>query len=214
MEVRWKTIDLETWERRDTFFGFKDFDFPYSIVGAEIDITQLRAMLRERTDFSLFLSLVYAVCRAANQVPAFKQRIRGQQVIEHEIVHADYTVPKGEESFGIRVVEYSNSFAEFHRRANSDHLSSWVEPGNSTSENDHLIFMSCMPWIQFNHVVQPIDRKSGSIPRIAWGKFHTENSRTLMPISIQTHHSLVDGIHVARFLDALQTFIDSKFIFE
>lgn len=33
--------------------------------------------------------------------------------------------------------------------------------------------------------------------------------RTLLPLSIQVHHAVCDGFHVARFLDALQTRISA-----
>ena len=38
------------------------------------------------------------------------------------------------------------------------------------------------------------------MPRIAFGKFIQENDRTLLPISVEVHHALMDGLHVGRFL--------------
>lgn len=30
-----------------------------------------------------------------------------------------------------------------------------------------------------------------------------------MPVSVQTHHSFVDGIHIGRFADVLQAYLDN-----
>jgi len=42
------------------------------------------------------------------------------------------------------------------------------------------------------------------VPRIAFGKFTSENERTRLPISIEVHHALMDGLHVGRFLARLE----------
>ena len=41
-----------------------------------------------------------------------------------------------------------------------------------------------------------------------WGKYYEKDERVLIPISIQAHHSFVDGIHIGQFVDALQKFFD------
>lgn len=202
MHIKYKTIDQNQWERRQAFLGFKDFDFPNSVIGTEIDIAPSLDFWRAQK-YSPYLSLVYAVCRSANAIPAFRQRIRGDEVVEHEVVHADFTVPATGDAFKIKLVEYSQNYQEFYHSASQVDTTFWGDPGDGTIENDHWIYMSSTPWFRFSHIVQPTDRRSGSIPRIAWGKFSPEGSKVKLPLSIQTHHALVDAIHVARFLDYL-----------
>jgi chloramphenicol O-acetyltransferase type A len=38
-----------------------------------------------------------------------------------------------------------------------------------------------------------------SIPRFAWGKFFWEGDRLEMPLSVDGHHGVIDGVHVGRF---------------
>ena len=208
MHIRWETLDIENWERRDTFNGFKDFDFPYLVVGTEVEIGESLAFWK-RTDMSPYLCMVYAVSRAANSVPAFRQRIRGNSVIQHERIHCDFTVPKGKESFTVKLVEYQPDFSKFYPEVTSSESPVFDSPGSGNETNDHWVFMSCLPWVHFTHMIQPIDRRSGSIPRVAWGRFVEKNDQVLLPISIQTHHGLVDGIHVAKFLEELQRLLHS-----
>jgi chloramphenicol O-acetyltransferase type A len=43
-----------------------------------------------------------------------------------------------------------------------------------------------------------------SIPKLVFGKYHHLNDTVKMPISIEAHHALMDGIHVAKYLDLFQ----------
>ena len=41
-------------------------------------------------------------------------------------------------------------------------------------------------------------------PKATWGKYRREVRRLIMPFSLQVHHSLMDGLHVGRYFEALQ----------
>ena len=41
-----------------------------------------------------------------------------------------------------------------------------------------------------------------------WGKFYKKNGRMVMPVSVQAHHSFVDGLHIGQFADLLQKYLD------
>jgi chloramphenicol O-acetyltransferase type A len=45
------------------------------------------------------------------------------------------------------------------------------------------------------------------VPRIAWGKFVTEGDRVIMPLNVQVHHGLIDGLHAGRFYETVQTYL-------
>jgi len=85
------------------------------------------------------------------------------------------------------------------------------EPGS-----DNLLFMSSIPWISFSQITHPIHMHPvDSVPRITWGKYFIESGRMKMPLSIQVHHGLMDGVHVGRFFIHTQEYLDdpSRFIF-
>ena len=48
-----------------------------------------------------------------------------------------------------------------------------------------------------------------SIPRIAWGKYFEENGKIKLPLSVQAHHSLVDGVHVGQYFNKVQEILDN-----
>jgi Chloramphenicol O-acetyltransferase len=59
--------------------------------------------------------------------------------------------------------------------------------------------------------MNPVD----SIPRISWGKYFEEVGKIKLPLSVQAHHALVDGIHVGQFFNTFQEILDNpvKYIY-
>ncbi len=45
-------------------------------------------------------------------------------------------------------------------------------------------------------------------PFLSWGKYRKRGFRVTLPISFQFHHTQMDGVPAARFLDRLQEEID------
>ncbi len=214
-----KIIDLKTWDRRNTYQWFKDFDYPYFVVGAELDITAALPYFKQQ-QLSPYLCLIYAACKTANQMPSFRQRMRGtgihEQVVEHECIHANFTVPKmdskAENTFAIKLAEYQSDFRKFYASTSDTHALAEINPNETPDVSDHWLFISCLPWVSFTHITQPVTRKSGSIPRIVWGKFTPRGEQILLPISVQAHHSLLDGIHVGQYLQNFQRMLSEPHI--
>jgi len=46
------------------------------------------------------------------------------------------------------------------------------------------------------------------VPRLAWGKYFEENGKILLPFSVQAHHSFVDGIHMGKYYECLQKYLN------
>jgi chloramphenicol O-acetyltransferase type A len=199
---------MEKWERRETYRTFLSYDLPYLVIGANISIGSAFDRLKAASR-SPFLGTVYAVCRAANEVQAFRLRIRDKVVVEHDAVHPSFTVPGGEEAFAVRKVGYDVNFNQFYQAAAAAESETFA-PEIDQMGSDHWIFASCMPWIQFTHVLQPVSPVTASIPRLIWGKAFEDHGRWLLPMSVQVHHALMDGIHVARFLERMEELFASS----
>jgi len=195
-----RTIDQATWPRRRLFEFFRAMDVPYASLCAQVDVTRLHQGAKER-GISFTVALVHALATAANAVPEFRQRIRGEDVIEHEVVPPSLTVLAEGDVFGFCHIPYSPDFAAFAAAAEraigraKTEASLEDEPGR-----DDLLFLTGIPWVSFTALSYPMSlRPADSIPRIAWGRFFPQGSRLLMPLSVQAHHALVDGVHTGRF---------------
>ncbi len=43
-----------------------------------------------------------------------------------------------------------------------------------------------------------------SIPRIVMGKYKAIHNEIAMPVSVEVHHAIVDGLHVGQYFEKLQ----------
>lgn len=49
-----------------------------------------------------------------------------------------------------------------------------------------------------------------SIPRLAWGKFFRQGESLKMPLAVEGHHALMDGVHMGRYFEAAQAYLDQR----
>ncbi|MBT3392222.1 MAG: chloramphenicol acetyltransferase [Chloroflexi bacterium] len=202
-------LDLENWPRRQHFEMFNTFDYPHFNLTANVDITSLVALAKQ-TDAPFTVVVVHALARAANEIEEFRYRIRGEKVVVHEIVHPSFTILNDAELFSFCTVEYAPEFGEFHARAieriAAVKLNPILEDGPG---QDDLLFMTGIPWVSFTSMMHPIHMSpADSVPRIAWGKFFDDGGRKKMPVSVQAHHALMDGLHMGRYFMRLQELLD------
>jgi chloramphenicol O-acetyltransferase type A len=40
-----------------------------------------------------------------------------------------------------------------------------------------------------------------------WGKFFQQGDRILLPLGVQGHHALIDGVHIGRFYREIETYL-------
>jgi len=205
-----RIIDIATWARREQYELFRRFGYPYFSLTADVDVTALRESCRS-AGASFTIGLVYAIARAANKTPAFRQRLRGEQVIEHEVVHPSITVRIDDDRFSFRNLPFQEPYAAFAREAAGRmeearrSPSLWVE-----EDQDEFLYLTAIPWISFTAMVHPIPLDPpDSVPRIAWGKYRMQGSRVVMPLNIHVHHALIDGAHAGRFYELLQQELDA-----
>jgi chloramphenicol O-acetyltransferase type A len=207
-EESMRQIDMRTWPRREHFKLFSAYDHPHAGLCANVDLTTFYPVVKQR-GFSFTVAIVYVLARAANAIPEFRYRIRPGEVVEHEIVHPSATILTNEDLFSFCTIEYTEDFSLFAARATEqiayvqEHRILEDEPGQ-----DDLLFMSAIPWVSFTGVMHPMHlHPADSVPRFAWGKLFEEGKFLKMPLSVQGHHALVDGIHMGRFYTEVQDYL-------
>lgn len=203
-----RIINLDTWPRRKQFALFNRFDYPHFNLCANVDVTQFRAAVRAR-EVNFTIATIYLLARVANEIPSFRYRIRGEQIVEHEAVHPSHTIATAGDLFSFCTIPYDPDFAVFAPRA-ADTIAYRQE--NPTLEDapgqDDLLYLSAIPWISFTGLLHPIHMHPvDSVPRIVWGKFSPMNDRWQMPLSVQVHHALLDGFHVGQYFEQVQTYL-------
>jgi chloramphenicol O-acetyltransferase type A len=173
-----------------------------------VDVTAFYPFVK-RNGYSLTVSMVYVISRASNAIPEFRQRIRGDQVVEHEIVNPGFSMLIDKEIFSFCAVEYVENFSEFARRAEKNIADVKARRElEGDSEKDDVLYMSPIPWVSFTSFSHPMQlHPADSIPRFAWGKYFKENNILKMPLSVQGHHAVMDGIHMGRYYETVQDYL-------
>jgi chloramphenicol O-acetyltransferase type A len=202
-------IDLETWERRASFDFFKSFTEPYHGVCLRVDCTGTYNYAKEH-DLSVFLSLLHRSLVAAHQVENFKTRIVGDTVWRYELINGGSAVGRENGTIGLGHYQFRPQIDEFVREAA-------IELDRVRQRDDierypeaNLIRYSVLPWFDFTSISHARDfSHEDSAPRITFGKITEAGGRCTMPVSIHVHHALVDGLHVAQFVEKLQCCLDA-----
>jgi chloramphenicol O-acetyltransferase type A len=203
-----RIIDQSNWTRHRHFAYFRHWDYPHFNMCANVDLTAFLPTVKH-SGASFTIGIVYLITRAANAIPEFRQRIRKDQVVEHEVVHPSATILVDDDLFSFCAFEYREHFrlfaADAQERIEAVRKDPWIA---DDSDQDWQLFMSAIPWVSFTSFMHPLNFPVDSIPRFAWGKYFREGDRVKMPLNVQGHHALMDGLHMGRYYQRLQEDLD------
>jgi chloramphenicol O-acetyltransferase type A len=198
-------LDVENWHRRDLYNFFRNYQNPYFNVCTRIDVTNLIEAVRTRKNVGLSLAYHYFALRAANETEPFHYRLEGDRIAIYEVINGGTTVLLPNETFTYAYFNYYSEFDRFTSAASASIEKVRAEGALKPTMRYDLIFFTTLPWISFTSFAHARTPGRGeSVPRIAFGKFIKEGERTLLPLSVEVHHALMDGLHVGRFMMRLE----------
>jgi chloramphenicol O-acetyltransferase type A len=205
-----KFIDLNTWKRKDQYLFFKDYDNPFYNICVDVDVTDLYQFTKKQ-NLSFFRAYFYLSLKAVNATKEFCLRIRENGVVQHDVIHAGSTVLNDDETFSFCYFNFSPDFSLFDKHAcdvlkrNKD-----IKTLDPQKERDDLIYYSVLPWFSFKSVSHAYKQiKNDSIPRLTFGKYFKQDDKLVMPHSIEVNHALVDGLHVAKYIDTFHAYLEN-----
>lgn len=199
-------LDIANWSRRELFDFFIGFTSPYFNVCVNVDVTKLVSLVRGQPAVRISLALHYFALRVANETEPFRYRLKDGKIFVYDVVNGGTTVLLPNESFAYAYFDYQSDFDKFVSEAGRavDIVRTESGPLRPTMRDD-VIYFTTLPWISFTSFSHARTKGRGeSIPRIVFGKFTKDRERLMLPISIEVHHALMDGLHVGRFLTRLE----------
>src|SRR5262245_32927187 len=116
-EPTMRYIDVQTWQRREHYRLYRQFDQPHFNMCASVDLSAFYPALKAR-GIAFTVGVLYVFARAANDISAFRCRMRGDDVAEHEIVHPSTTILADDGVFGFCAIDYVADFQSFAAGAN------------------------------------------------------------------------------------------------
>jgi chloramphenicol O-acetyltransferase type A len=197
-------IDLDKWERRELFALFDTFSEPFHGVCLRVDCTETFRFAKDH-HFSVFLTLVHRSLVAAHQVENFMMRSLDGDIWRYLTIHGGSAVGRPNGTIGFGHYPFHPQLHEFIREASLEVKRVKASTEITRYSGQDLIRYSTLPWFDFTSISHARDlSEKDSAPRITFGKISDVNGRSIMPVSIHVHHGLVDGEHVAQFVELFE----------
>ncbi len=196
-----KAINIETWKRKNHFNFYKNFSDPYFNVCCQVDVTKAAEYSKSKHQ-SLFFTLLYLSAKACNQVDAFKLRFtEDKQVVEYQCVHPSATLLNQDDTFTFCDFDYQESMPAFLKAAEQARLNALkTESLIHVTNKAEQIFYSVLPWLSFTSYKHANSEIGLGHPKIVFGKITRQGARSVMPVSVELHHALADGIDIAKYI--------------
>ena len=201
-----RVISMDRDPRREQFQLFSGYTFPYAGVTVQLDVTALELRLRAEHK-PIFLTMLYVIHRAVNRVPELRRRIEDGQVVEYDECPVAFTELKPDGSYAYCRMEtaripYEDYIAMGRQQQAAARQGGTIETDRQAESP--CIFASCLPWLNYTALTHPACTPADSNVRVSWGQLFMRCGMTQLSVSIQVHHALADGWHIARFYRALE----------
>lgn len=208
-----KIIDTENWPRKEYYELFSGYDEPFFGLTAEVDCTMAYDNAR-KDSLSFFACYLQKSLAAANEIPEFKYRVDNKRIVLYDMIHASTTIGREDGTFGFGFIEYDRMIGNFNEKftAEAARIRSFSGLGfDSNAMRSDVIHYTSIPWLKFTGMTHARNfKRQDSIPKISFGKAEMNGGRLMMPVSVFVHHGLADGLHVAKFFELFQNYLDEK----
>ncbi len=208
-----RKIDMASWGRREHFEFFSKFEEPFFGIVSEIDCTESH-LNAKKMNRSFFADYLHKSLVAVNEIEEFRCRIEGDDVVVFDKIHASPTIGREDGTFGFSFIEYDRDFEVFNGS-----LQKAIEvvrnfTGLMLTDNamrSDTVHYSTFPWKNFTGLTHArCFSFPDSAPKITFGKAFEREGRRIMAVSLNAHHGLMDGMHVAKFLDIFQNLMNGS----
>ena len=206
-----KTIDINTWKRKEHFNFFSQFDEPFFGIVSEVDCTKA-FQFTENEDLSFFAYYLHKSLVAVNNIDEFKYRIKDEKVVLFDKIDASPTIGREDGTFAFSFIKFNSDFNVFYKsllkEMNKVKNSNGLRATNDSEILD-VIHYSSIPWVKFTGLTHARNYKFvDSCPKITFGKTYYNNNKLLMPVSVNVHHGLVDGKQMGDYFELFQKLLD------
>jgi chloramphenicol O-acetyltransferase type A len=211
-----KKIDISSWNRKEHFEFYTTFKQPFFNVCATVDVSKTLDFCKQNK-LSFFICSLFLLGYTANQIEPFRCRINNKEVDVHDELEISCTVLNNDESFSFCEFGGCSEFDLFYQQAEQQlaKIKNGYKSLTSSNTTDNKIFCSVLPWLHFtsfSHAQKQSEHDS--IPRIVMGKYKNNHNEIAMPVSVEVHHALVDGLHVGQYFDKLQLNFNHFFAYQ
>lgn len=200
-------LDLETWNRKEHFEFFSQFEEPFFGVTVQVDCTKAYQNAKQ-IGVSFFAYYLFKTLVAVNQIENFRYRIHEKEVFIYDKINASATILRNDNTFGFSFMEFESEIHAFAKNVSTEsdrvkNTSGLFTRDFSTVNLIHFSTLALINFTSFSHARS--FTFEDSCPKISFGKMEiAENGQRSFSMSIHVHHGLMDGYHVGNFVDLFQ----------
>ena len=172
-----------------------------------LDVSRLRRVGRRR-GLKFNMLMCWCIGKAASQVKEFYMLPVGDKPMRYDSIAVNTIVANREGEVSSCDVPFSGDLAQF----NSDYLRLTRRVAETCENHDitDSMVIGTSALVQYG-IDAAVGMYSGIFnnPFIIWGSYRKRWLKTRLTLSLQFHHTQMDGAHAARFLSLLQNEISS-----
>lgn len=209
--MNYEIINTETRERGELFRFYIEKLRNVMSMTVDTDVTKLVSFVRAH-GLKFYPAMMWAVSKAVNGRAEFRYGWKDGNLVRWDNVSPYYADFHGEDERFVKLVtEYSGDLSEFHARFLADRERYKDLRAFDLKEIPPNTFdVSCLPWVRYRSFdIHVFDEGRYLAPVVTWGRFETENGKTVMPLSVNIHHAVADGWHLSRLFADVQEIINT-----
>ena len=167
--------------------------------------------LAKKENIPFFNLTCACILETINEIPEFKWRIIGDNVVEYEKINAvspimqnDYTIREIEIEHlsGFENIFQWNEYVE-NKKNNIGDNQYLVDP--MKRDEEPIANLSCIPWLDFDSMTNIIASPNQIMPVISWGKLVDDK----IPVSLTASHVFIFGWHFKLFYEKLEKYLNN-----
>ena len=198
-----KEIDPKTTSRAYAFEMWMQAPMPMVTFFKRLDVSRLVKISR-RKGLKFNMLMCYCIGRAATAVKEFYMLPVGEKLMQYDTIAVNTIVANCKGEVSSCDIPFSADLQQF----NSDYLRLTKQVADSCIDHDlsqtsMVIGTSALAQYEIDGAVGMYSGIFNN-PFLIWGRYKRSWLKTVLTVSFQFHHTQMDGMHAARFLDALQ----------
>ncbi len=213
-EATFTRYDLETWPRSSHFAYYtKGFVKSVNSITVRLDVTRFLAETK-RQGLRFFPAFVALTGQTIATMPELCTALDETGTPGYfSYLHPNFTIfHPDDETFSDVWSTYDADFSTFYKNILTDTETYRDKKGIKVKEGQPQNFfcISCVPWLDYEAYC-PVNYGGtpNLFPLITFGKYKEDGGCTTLPFTLTISHAVMDGFHLAKFFQRLQSALDA-----
>lgn len=202
-----REVDPKQTDRAEAFALWMNAPMPMLTLFKTLDVTRL-VRVSKKTGYKFNALMCWCIGRAAAATEEFYLLPVGDKLFQYDRIAVNAVVTTKDGGISTCDIPFSGAFDGFYR--DYLRLTGQVHDACAPYELDGsymVVGTSALAQFEIDGAVN-IYAGVYNNPFLIWGRYRRRWGRAALPISFQFHHTQLDGVPAARFLDRLQGEID------